>query len=108
MHPCVNLQKKHTRLSGFMVEVCGDAGLKTLDTPTEQIFRGITVVKCVLSELESIELLAKQDTLQKKLDVFMTDMDAPIEITFYQMEVSPENQPAHLCLWDRHRCENTI
>jgi len=75
IHPCVNLQKKHTGLSGFMVEVCGDAGLQTLDTPTEQIFRGITAVKCVLSELESIELLAKQDTLQKKLDVFMTDMD---------------------------------
>ena len=75
IHPCVNLQKNHTGLSGFMVEVCGDAGLQTLDTPTEQIFRGITVVKCVLSELESIELLAKQDTLQKKLDAYMTDLD---------------------------------
>ena len=33
IHPCVNLQKKDTGLSGFMVEVCGDAGLKHLDTP---------------------------------------------------------------------------
>jgi len=24
IHPCVNLQKKSTGLSGFMVEVCGD------------------------------------------------------------------------------------
>jgi len=45
IHPCVNLQKKNVGLSGFMIEISGDAGLKHLDSPTEEIFRGISVVK---------------------------------------------------------------
>ena len=74
IHPCVNLQKKDTGLSGFMVEVCGDAGLKHLDTPTEQIFWGISVAKCIVSELQSIELLRDQAAIQQKLRTFMTQM----------------------------------
>jgi len=74
IHPCMNLQKKDTGLSGFMVEVSGDAGLKHLDTPTQQIFRGISVAKCIVSELQSIELLRDKAAIQKKLSTFMTQI----------------------------------
>ena len=70
IHPCVNLQKKNVGLSGFMIEISGDAGLKHLDSPTEEIFRGISVVKCNMTELESIALLKDKEALQRKLDQF--------------------------------------
>jgi len=73
IHTCANLQKKNTGLSGLMCEIQGSSLLNTTDMLTEEVFKGISVVKCNIIDTQAISLLQRKDELVSKLHNFMTD-----------------------------------
>ena len=76
--PAINMQKKNTGLSGLMTEVNGSNTLNHLDLVTDEVYAGISVVKCNITETQSTSLLEpkQQKRLQERLDVFMQELDA--------------------------------
>jgi len=76
IHACVNLQKKDTGLSGLMYEMQGESLLNCTDMLTEEVFRGVSVVKCNINEIEAIALMQQKDELSTKLDAFLSNMHA--------------------------------
>jgi len=71
IHPCVNMQKKATGLSGLMTQIPGECLLSSLDMLTEEVFRGISVVKCNVSESDAISLLKRKTELNTNLASYM-------------------------------------
>ena len=76
IHTCVNLQKKDTGLSGMMCEIQGSSLLNAADLLTDEAFRGISVVRCNVDELQGIQLLKRRDELNAKLTLFLTGLQA--------------------------------
>jgi len=76
IHTCVNLQKKDTGLSGMMCEIQGSSLLNATDLLTDEVFRGISVVRCNVDELQGIQLLKRRDELNAKLTLFLTGLQA--------------------------------
>ena len=74
IHPCANLQKKATGLSGLMCEVQGSSLLNATDMLTEEAFRGISVVKCNIDDMQALSLLQRKVELGEKLRGLMRDM----------------------------------
>jgi len=74
IHTCVNLQKKETGLSGIMYEIQGDSLLNSTDMLTEEVFKGISVVKCDIDEIQAISLMQKKEELTDKLHTFLSTM----------------------------------
>jgi len=74
IHTCVNLQKKNTGLSGLMYEIQGDSLLNCTDMLTEEVFKGISVVKCNINEMQAISLIQQKDELTLKLNDFLSTM----------------------------------
>jgi len=76
IHPCSNLQKNSsTGLTGIMTEFDSNVVLHTLDSIADNIFGGISVVKCDMSEAEAVALesVANVAALQQKLESFMKE-----------------------------------
>ena len=76
IHPCSNLQKNSsTGLTGIMTEFDGSVVLHTLDSITDNIFGGISVVKCDMSEAQAVDLENSTNVLalQQKLEDFMKE-----------------------------------
>jgi len=74
LHLCANLQKKNHGLSGLMCEMHGNNLLNVNDLLTEEVFKGISVVKCNIDDLQAISLLQSKEDLTTRLHTFMTDM----------------------------------
>jgi len=74
IHGCVNLQKKNTGLSGLMYEIQGESLLNCTDMLTEEVFRGVSVVKCNINEVEAIAVIQQKDELNTKLHAFLSNM----------------------------------
>ena len=74
IHACVNLQEKNTGLSGLMYKIQGESLLNCTDMLTEEVFRGVLVVKCNINETEAISLMQQKDELSTKLDTFLSNM----------------------------------
>jgi len=71
IYPCSNLQEKNTTgLTGIMTEFKGDTVLHTLDSITDNIFCGISIVKCNAEEGENVR------NMQQKLDDYMKKKDS--------------------------------
>ena len=75
IYSCANLQKRDNGLSGLMCEIQGTSLLNTTDLLTEQVFKGISVVKCNIDNLHAISLMQRKDELSLKLHSFMRDME---------------------------------
>jgi len=74
IHTCVNLQKKETGLSGIMYEIQGESLLNSTDMLTEEVFKGISVVKCDIDEIQAIALMQRKEELTDKLHTFLSKM----------------------------------
>jgi hypothetical protein len=75
IYSCANLQKKDNGLSGLMCEIKGTSLLNTTDLLTEQVFKGISVVKCNIDNLHAISIMQHSDEYTAKLHAFMADME---------------------------------
>ena len=76
LHLCVNLQKKDHGLSGLMCEMHGNSLLNVNDLLTEEVFKGISVVKCNIDDLQAISILQSKEDLTTRIHTFMADMQA--------------------------------
>jgi len=74
IHACANLQKKNTGLSGLMYEMQGESLLNCTDMLTEEVFRGVSVVKCNIKETDAIALMQQKDELGTRLHAFLSNM----------------------------------
>jgi hypothetical protein len=74
IHTCANLQKKATGLSGLMCEVQGTSLLNAVDTLTEEAFRGVSVVKCNIDDVQALSVLQRKTELGETLRGLMHDM----------------------------------
>ena len=55
--PCTNIQQDtNWELNGFCVEMDGTDKLQVMDSVTENLFGGVSVVQCVLSEEQAISI----------------------------------------------------
>jgi len=91
------LQKKNaTGLTGIMTEFKGDTVLHTLDSITNNIFCGISVVKCNTTEYGDV------DILKQKLHDYMDIKDSQIGAVLEQ--VLP-NKESFDFWWMNQSCE---
>jgi len=74
IHTCANLQKKTTGLSGLMCEVQGSSLLNATDMLTEEAFRGVSVVKCNIDDMQALSVLQRKTELGETLRVLMHGM----------------------------------
>jgi len=74
IYTCVNLQKKTTGLSGLMCEVQGSSLLNATDMLTEEAFRGVSVVKCNIDDMQALSVLQRKIELGETLRVLMHGM----------------------------------
>ena len=82
--PSTNIQKDvNWGLNGFCVEMDGDDKLQAMDSVTENLFGGVSVVRCILSEEEATHIKRNKyeidHTLKEfaELYSFSTDRDIP-------------------------------
>ena len=74
IHTCANLQKKATGLSGLMCEVQDSSLLNATDMLTEEAFRGVSVVKCNIDDMQALSVLQRKPELGETLRGLMHDM----------------------------------
>ena len=69
MTVCTNIQKDDMRgLTGYTVDMSASDKLHALDTVSDHIFGGISVVQCFFTEEEVIECKKNRDDIQQRLD----------------------------------------
>jgi len=101
IYPCSNLQKKLTSgLSGIMTEFGGSTILHTLDTITDNIFCGISVVKCTVPDTTNIENLNDKLIQYMKKKEENTNMKKSVVLE----QVLPNNQTFDFW-WLNQSCE---
>jgi len=106
IHTSINLQKRNTGLSGLMCEIQGTSLLNAADMLTEEVFRGISVVKCNVDELQAIALLQRKDDLVLQLNQFLTAMKTTQNNTAGMLldQIMP-SEDAHDFWWFGQTCE---
>jgi len=106
IHTSINLQKKNTGLSGLMCEIQGTSLLNAADMLTEEVFRGISVVKCNVDELQAIAILQRKDDLVGQLNQFLTAMQTTQNNTAGMLldQIMPSGE-AHDFWWFGQTCE---
>jgi len=99
IYPCSNLQKKNTTgLTGMMTEFQGDTVLHTLDSITDNMFGGISVARCNISENASKNII----NLQQKLDSYMKSKESNVGVVLDK--VLPNNESMDFW-WLGQSCE---
>ena len=92
IYPCSNLQKKNTTgLTGIMTEFKGDTILHTLDSITDNIFSGISVVRCNISENNKLCMGEGVINMQKKLDSYMKSKESNIGVVLEKVLPNKES-----------------
>ena len=99
IYPCSNLQKKNTTgLTGIMTEFKGDTVLHTLDSITDNIFCGTSVVRCNMSEDVGESIIH----MQQKLDMYMKNKECNVGVVLEK--VLPSNESMDFW-WLGQSCE---
>jgi len=111
IHPCSNMQKKSsTGLTGIMTDFEDGIILHALDSIADNIFCGISVVRCNVTEVEGKTLGQTEslDALQKSLDTFMDEKQKSMlsKSSIILDQVLPKNETFDFW-WLDQSCEFT-
>lgn len=101
MFPCVNMQKETSGgISGVMTEIDATDTLMGLDCATENIFGGISMVRCDVSKTKLREISADKHRLLAEIsqDLQGPELDTPLS------QLMP-NGAEHDFYWDHQVCE---
>lgn len=101
LYPCINVQKSASGIAGVMTEVAALDSLRGLECLTENIFGGISVVRCHLTSTQAAQFRNNREEAANDLAVLFAADTAPQPTLSHLMPRAGE----HDFFWHNQVCE---